>query len=268
MTQNLETLIENAKKFIESTLASYSKPIIMSSFGKDSMVLLHLFKTMGITLPILFHREPFEPKKYIFANSVILAEEYTVYDYQPSRTSMAKTGDKVEIINHYQVGDHATIWLGTGIKEPEEGKPFLCGLSDIYSKPIGYFKFPWDVCLVGHKNCDMDPILGAIPLKVDINKTAACDYAYPLRYFSDEDVWEYTEKFDVAYNDRRYDKANGYKEFSDITYNNDYYHTCIRCIDKDEPDMVYCPKFKKQLVNISKATDYSPTLKLGYIGTK
>src|ERR1035437_3368236 len=264
----MHSKIENAKSLIRKTLGSYSKPIVMSSFGKDSMVVLHILKTMDLNLPVLFHREPFEPQKYTFANSVIVAEGYVVYDYPPSLVKMAKNGDKIELVNFYQTsGKGDSIWLGTGIKEPVEGQPFLCGLEDVYNKPMGYFKFPWDLGFVGHKSCDTDPIYGDIPLKVDVKiNEGACDYAYPLRHFTDSDVWEYTEKFNVAYDDRRYNKADGYTEFSDITYNPDYFHCCTRCMDKDSPEMVYCPKLKKQIANISNTISYAPPVKYTYIG--
>lgn len=264
----MEAKIENAKVLIRKIMDTYQKPICMSSFGKDSQVLLHLLKTMGIKLPLLFHREAFCPEKYEFANRIILEEGYTAYDYPPGFTMLDKgpAGD-FEVINHYQVGKNSTIRLGTGIKEPVEGKPFLCGLEDLYNKPTGGFRFKWDVCLVGHKSSDIDPLMGPIPLRCDINKVSnGPDYAYPLRHFTDEDIWAYTEKHGVPFNDKRYNRDDGYKEFSDITYNPDYFHTCMRCIDKDSPAEVYCPKYKKTLVNISNTVDYEPVVKLDYIG--
>lgn len=262
----LDEKVEGAKAFFKSVLETYNKPVVMSSFGKDSMCLLHLLKTMGIKLPILFHRKPFEPKKYEFADSVIHAENYTVHDYPPSNTSVTKNGDKAEITSYYQVGGNATIWLGRNIIKPEDGKPFLCGLEDFYDTPIGAFHFPWDVCIVGHKSSDVDPIQGPVPLKSDIHHPEeGPDYAYPLRYFTDADVWEYTYKFKVPYNDKRYDKSSGYKEFKDKTYNDDYYCACMRCIDKDESSVVFCPKYNKQVSNISSTIRYKDIPKFSYI---
>jgi hypothetical protein len=262
----LEAKIERAKEFIGGLQKQYNNPIAMASFGKDSMVLLHLLKTLGLKLPVLFHKEPFEPKKYEFANRVIAKEGYVVYDYPPSFTQMAKTGSNVEIISRYQVGN-SFIWLGTGIKKPEEGKPFLCGYEDVYKKPTGDFEFPWDLCYVGHKSVDKDPIRGNIPLLVDIKKNEGSpDYAFPLRDFTDADIWEYTETFGVDWNEKRYDKMNGYKEFKDITFNNDYYHCCVNCLDRDGPAAVWCPKLNCTIANIGGQVNYAPEDKPEYLG--
>ena len=264
---SLDDKIEAAHDLIGRVLHSYHSPVVMSSFGKDSMVLLDLVDALDKKLPIVFHREPFEPFKYQFANQIIQNNNYAVYDYPPIGTMMVKRGDEAEIVNRYQVGPVAVTWLGTGIKKPQPDHPFHCGYKDFYEKPVGLFKFPWDVALVGHKSTDVDPILGPLPLKVDILASeGACDFAYPLRHFTDADVWEYSERFEVPINLKRYDKANGYREFADITYNNDYYFTCVKCMDRDEPEAVFCPKMNCEISNISKDIRYAEPKPLSYIG--
>jgi 3'-phosphoadenosine 5'-phosphosulfate sulfotransferase (PAPS reductase)/FAD synthetase len=255
--------IEFAKKFIAQVLETYHLPVIMSSFGKDSMVMLDLVDNGD--LPILFHREPFEPLKYAFANKIIAERRYAVYDYAPNSTEIVKNGSAMEIINKYQVGPKSVVWLGTGIKEPDPAKPFLCGYRDLYMKPLGTFNYPWDVAFVGHKSSDHDPILGAIPLTVDIKANeGSCDFAYPLRHFTDAEIWEYIETFNVPYNERRYDKANAYREFPDVTYNNDYYHTCVKCMDRDEAAAVFCPRLGCDISNISGSLRYVEPTVLNY----
>lgn len=259
----LQGKVETAKKFIRQVMNAYRAPVVMSSFGKDSMVLLDLLKDENI--PLLFHREPFEPLKYAFANKIIEQRGYVVYDYPPTSTQVVKNGTAVEIVNKYQVGPKAFTWLGTGVKAPEEGKPFLCGYRDLYSKPVSLFEYPWDVAFVGHKSTDHDPILGPIPLTVDLKASeGACDFAYPLRHFTDADVWEYIEAHGIPYNERRYDKANGYREFSDVTFNNDYYLTCIKCMDRDEPAAVLCPRLNCEITNISGMIRYAEPAVLDY----
>jgi Phosphoadenosine phosphosulfate reductase family len=257
--------INAAQELIRQVILTYHKPIVMSSFGKDSMCLLDLIERTGETLPILFHREPCQPSKYAFANSIIEQRGYTVHDYPPISTQVVKNGDKMDIVSRYQVGEKAFTWLGRGIRKPEPGKPFLCGLKDMYDKPVGLFKYPWDVALVGHKNSDVDSILGPIPLKFDIKANpGACDFAYPLRHFTDADVWEYIEKFDVPYNQKRYNKENGYKDFPDITFNNDYYLACVKCMDRDEAEVVDCPRLGCQISNVSAEIRYIEPSVLGY----
>lgn len=241
-------MIEEAINLIEEQTIGRN-PVVMSSFGKDSMVLLDLISRAGLKFPIVFFKEPFFPKKYEFANKVILDNEYVVYDYPPITTSFSRRGDIFEIVNQYQMKNN-TIYLPTGIKPTVEGK-FLCGLEDIYHKPVGTFKFPWDTLLIGHKSSDVDPILGHLPLKEDTFEKDGINFVYPLRHFTDKDIWKYTIENNLPINDRRYNRDNNWKEFEDVTYNPDYFETCIECMKSENPRLVQCPKKKTSVPNIA-----------------
>jgi len=265
--KTLEEKIEHANWLIGLVTERFSNPVVMSSFGKDSMVMLDLLKRTRKKLPVLFHREPFSPEKYAFANRVILENGYTVYDYQPTSVSVVKNNGKMEIVNWYQVGQVKTAYLPTGIREPEEGKDFLCGYKDLYLKPTGTFVFPWDVVFVGHKSSDVDPIVGPIPLRVDINiNHGAPAYAFPLRHFTDADIWEYHEKFGVPVHESRYNRNNGFKEHADISGNPDWFHACTLCMDRDSGPSVFCPMMGCEIPNISGQLHYIEPGVPGYIG--
>ena len=60
---NLESKIDEAQNLVYRVLAHAKTPAIMSSFGKDSMVMLHLIRSLKRDLPVVFYREPFMPKK-------------------------------------------------------------------------------------------------------------------------------------------------------------------------------------------------------------
>lgn len=264
---SLDIKIASALKLIKDAAGNYKYPVAYSSFGKDSMVMLDLIERAGYKLPIVFHREPFMPKKYEFSNRVIAEKDYVVYDYPPIATAISKNGSACEIINYQQVGSQVT-YLPTGIKPPKDGEPYLCGLNDIYLKPKGSYNFPWDVSFIGHKSSDVDPILGALPIntRLQINRGKS-DYVFPLADFTDADVWEYTEKCGLLINEKRYDRANGWREFDDITYNPDYFTACVACMDRDAPAVVYCPKINREVQNISAQINYVRSQELpSYIG--
>jgi 3'-phosphoadenosine 5'-phosphosulfate sulfotransferase (PAPS reductase)/FAD synthetase len=254
---DLDRKIADAKTLIERVLRVYHKPIVMSSFGKDSMVLLWLLKSMGSKLPILFHREPFFPDKYEFANRIIQQEDFTVYDYPPSSTGVIKNNTHIEIVNFYDIGGGRVAYLPTGIRDFLPTIPYLCGLGDLYQKPTGNFSFPWDLAFVGHKSTDCDPMFGNVPLKVDVKlNPGSCNYAFPLRHFTDEDVWEYHRRFDVPVNEKRYDPENGFRERRSIRFNPDYHYACTRCMDRDGLQSVLCPLIGGEVTNISGLLRY------------
>jgi hypothetical protein len=243
--------IAAAEDLIARVVAEYRNPVVLASFGKDSMVILNMLERLGLKFPLIFHREPFSPAKFAFANRIIEQGDYQVYDYAPLETVVTKKNGRMEIGNCYQVGA-GSLYLPNGVIPPEERKEFLCGYWDLYRRPTGTFNFPWDVGLVGHKSTDVDACLGAVPLKVDIRENpGSCDYAFPLRHFTDDDVWRYTREFNVPFNEKRYNAADGFREFEDLTYNSDHYHACTLCLDPDQPETVICPKTGQALPNIS-----------------
>jgi hypothetical protein len=94
------------------------------------------------------------------------------------------------------------------------------------------------------------------------------DAAFPLRYFNDKDIWEYTEKFDVPQQWDRYDRTTK-KENPDKETNSDYANVCISCIDiKKKGQFVKCPKLNNLVVsNISESVCYDKP-KFGYFGNQ
>lgn len=258
-----------ALRLMAGVLETHAKPVVLCSFGKDSMVLLHLVRQMRSNIPVLFHREPFMPRKYAFANRIIQEWDLTVYDYAPNSVAVVKVGDEIEIMNHYQngwLGDQPTFtYLPTGIVPPVEGQPFLCGKVDLLEKPTGGFSWPWDLGFIGHKGTDADAINGPIPLRVDLVQTPnGCDMAYPLRHFTDADIWEYHRRFNVPVHGTRYDVNNGYREFADKRDNPDYFECCTKCFDRDQPAVVRCPKTGLEINNISAFVKYEEPFKREY----
>jgi hypothetical protein len=48
--------------------AEAQKPAILCSFGKDSLVIVHLTRELGLKLPIIYHRNHWFPEKNAFAD--------------------------------------------------------------------------------------------------------------------------------------------------------------------------------------------------------
>lgn len=260
----MEDKLIQTESTIKKALSRYDDPVLMCSFGKDSMVLLHILLAMGYDLPIVFHRDPWFPKKYEFADEIIRRWNLTVFDYPPLTTSLWEGKSLMAFTNHYQVGlrkggTPATLDLPKNILPPEEGTRWLCGLKDLLRRPTGFFNYSWDAAFLGHKNTDEDQIAGKVPLSCDIkqNNGEGPDGVFPMRDWNDDDIWEYTERFNVPVQMTRYAKKDGkWSELDDKTYNSDYWHACIKCCDKREPKTVHCPLLDLEVTNISDTIPY------------
>jgi 3'-phosphoadenosine 5'-phosphosulfate sulfotransferase (PAPS reductase)/FAD synthetase len=248
----LETKIKETEEFLLECFAKFSKPVLMASFGKDSQVLLWLLRSMKRIPPILFYEDPWFPRKYAFAHKVIEAMNLEVYDYPPIRTTMLYGKGIPAFVNEYLLSGNMTMALPKNIVEYQDGdEEYLCGLS-FFTRPLGTFVYPWDLVLIGHKSSDEDQIYGKVPLKTRlVTRDSGPAYAFPLKDWTDTDVWDYTEKHDVPVQASRYDQANR-KEWKTKYFNSDYWPACIRCVDRRRAgDTVFCPKFGRHLVNRS-----------------
>jgi 3'-phosphoadenosine 5'-phosphosulfate sulfotransferase (PAPS reductase)/FAD synthetase len=267
----LNDKIKKAKGMVKEVLSAHKKPVVMCSFGKDSMVLLDLMIAVAGPLPIVFHREPFSPSKYAFANEVIQAMNLTVYDYRPCKVSLSNKNGMMEIMNEYQIGAE-TCLVPTGMVPPKDysdRNSYLCGLNDLLLKPLGTFVYPWDVCFLGHKSSDVDPMHGPLPLHLDLKRNpGSASAAFPIREFSDQDVWEYTEAKKLPVHTERYEKVNGaWRERANKDLNPDYFTACTLCMDRNGPEVVRCPKYQMEINNVGKRISHHE-VKMDYCGPK
>lgn len=256
----LDEKISSAEKLVARVLRDYRAPCFMCSFGKDSMVLLWLLRAMKVALPVVFYRDPWWPRKYQFAERIIRECGLVAYDYPPIAVSLWEGKSIMAFTNHYQVGPlpNGLLHLPKNIAPPVKGKRYLCALKDVLSRPTGGFNYPWDVALIGHKSSDEDQIAGKVPLHVDIklNHRAGPDLAFPLRHWTDQDIWDYSDKFRVPQQEDRYDVANR-TELPDKFANSDYSHVCIACCDRrNKAPSVTCPKTGLQVSNVSDLVPY------------
>jgi hypothetical protein len=242
------TKLEKTVELIRAGLAVPNRSVLAWSGGKDSMVLLHILQSLGIKMPVIFFKEPWQPEKYTFQNEVTAKYNLEVYTWQPCHSAFQQNGDEFEVQNVYQLNE-SLMTCPTGITPPVEGKPWVCAI-DILNRPKQInMTANWDMVWIGHKSCDSDPIYGGdagtrITSRFGQNWV---NLMFPLRDWSHDDIWEYIEANDVPWDKNRYEKVDGkYREKPDKSLNVDYVHACTACIDKRPTanKFVYCPKFK------------------------
>lgn len=257
----LDSKIKEAQQLILSH--AHGKPILAMSFGKDSMVMLDICRRAGLTLPVVYwKRERFFPLKNKFANMVTELYNLEVYDFPPATTRLIRKGDKIEVVNYFSISTGPpmrTLMIPSGIVSPD-GPEFLCALEDMYNKPHGLCEFPWDTVFAGHKDTDVDPLQGAVPLNAsEVIVDNGATLCFPIRFFTDEDVWEYSRRFDVPQDTNRY-TADG----EDLTYNNDYYPACTACMNPDNAATVYCPNLQRERENVSATLKWVASIRPVY----
>ena len=243
-------------------LIRFDSPVVMSSFGKDSMVMLFIiFRLMEKKLPVVYHANPWVPWKNDSAWKIIKEWNLEVYDYLPLASGIKVRPDLLEIVHCYRIGKSGLISAPINIVPFR--KDFQCGLK-MLARPKGTIFYQWNLTLIGHKSCDVDQFEGHMPLKSDLVEMEGYPaLGFPLKEWEDEELWEFIEKHrvPVQYGTRYIDRKE--VEFKD--FNNDFVEACCACIDPRNPPKVFCPLVNKEIDNVS-----DKVMKLGgkpsYIG--
>jgi hypothetical protein len=252
----LEDKIAHAKHLIFEWGAG--KAVLFCSFGKDSMVLLHLIRQVlparelnchAYPLPVIYHRYPYFPAKHEFADEITRSWTLEVYDFPPLHCGVKCNESRLELVARYQLGKSA-IDLPINTEAPIPRRSYVCGLEWLKRPKTAGSQFPWETVFIGHKTSDVDPYEGPVPIKYDQTKSmdAGVNLVFPLRHWTDGDVWDYIEEHHVPYDKRRYqDRA----ELADKWLNPDYVNACTACIDpRSKARTVMCPKLRGLVRNM------------------
>jgi len=260
MDQLVSETIEKAKLWAKN----WPNSVVLWSGGKDSTAMLHLLKFQaGIDVSVIQFRQPKFRERYAYSDQLIKDWDLTVYDYPASRFALAdgpdtETGEvRFDLLHYFQWGTKAVV-LSLGTERPKEGEKFMCGLNDFLRRPTGTFNWPWESVWIGTKNSDTDLIKGHVPLAQDVRHAEGSPVSlYPMRNWTDRDIYQYLEDNGVKADPTRYIKTkSGWTNNPDKSLNADFYPTCLNCVDRHQPNHVHCPKLKATVTNISHLAPY------------
>lgn len=245
----MQEKIQSAKMLITSALTRSARPCVLWSGGKDSTVLLHLALVMTEgEVETVFWTLPWQRRKLAFAHRLQELWDLTVHDSPPVAAALCQGNGRIDVMEDYFLkGTDQKLTVARGTEPVQEGRPFVCGV-DWLERPKARTDFPFDLALHGHKSCDIDPLSGPVPLAVDTMQCpGGTEAIFPLREWSDADIWTYTRKFEIPYDESRY--APDGQNLPDKGPNSDYYHACFRCCDARAGEFVSCPKRGGAMIN-------------------
>lgn len=260
----MKQLIAETVDRIHAWHTRWPNAAVLWSGGKDSTAMLHvLLHYCGFDLPVVQYREPKLRERYAYSDRLIKEWGLTIYDYPPTRMAIAdgpdtETGEmRFDMLKYYQWGQTAVV-MSLGTERPKPGERFLCGVTDFLQRPTGNFNWPWEAVYIGTKYEDTDLIKGHVPLALDIRAVPGGPTSlYPMRDWSDRDIYTYLEDHGVTPDPTRYIKTEaGWVNNPDKSLNADFYPTCFNCVDRHAGPHVDCPKLKARISNISHLAPY------------
>lgn len=231
----IEKLIRQTSDFISEQLAQLKAPCVLSSFGKDSMVLLWLIRQQKPDVDVVYFDAFPSPTKHRFALDIIQRWELTIHSPVARGRDVVANGDHIELAELHELAPNQFTYFPIEAETdyvPDEN--CLCGLEKLTAEVAPQCEFNFDGAFMGIRGDDVDPTWGACPPPdYVIPRGDNFRLVYPLKDWTEKDIWEASFLLGIPQNEARYFN-------NDMTANNDYYPLCTKCLGSDCE--VICPQ--------------------------
>lgn len=217
-------MIEKVRQNIREGLDEAKNPVMMCSFGKDSMLLLSLIREVK-DIPLIWFQDDMTFEEKRFAKKIIAAWDLTVYSYLAAHKYFVPNGDDLTLVSEYAVNGFALPLL-TNIEHSDK-----CGLL-LSQKRTPQARWNFDVTFTGWKKADSHPLLPNVNL--DNLDYAGTKFVSPLKDLSDDEVFEMLAMKGIPSDEQRY--AGG--------VNSDVLYACTRCL-QGSGVTCWCPDEKR-----------------------
>lgn len=216
--------INDCLDLLQDQMAWSERPAVACSFGKDSMVLLYLAQLLNPLVSVAYFEGFPHPTKHAFSERITAEWGLSLIKPTPmGRDAIRATDGRVEIVEAYRVGPKQVMYF------PLEAEPgyapdasAMCG-REKRQAPVSDEPVNFDAVFVGHRGDDVDPTHGAVPLDHHIIDYGDFRLVYPLKDWTEADIWHASHILDIPQNDARY-------IWRDMSANADYWPLCTKCL--------------------------------------
>lgn len=173
--------MDQALTKVREALAQSKAPAVLSSFGKDSMLLLWLIREAYTgTVPVIWFPSGHDES---FGRRMVREWDLTVFRWWPADVYVLEEPGVRTMVHEYAVNG--------------ERLPVLIDLADVNYGPCAAGRFrlrtpnmflPFDTLLVGWKDSDTHWVKGDAPLAEDGFELGGVEFIAPLRHMTDDAV--------------------------------------------------------------------------------
>lgn len=271
-------LTAQAHRDIEHALAhATAEPYAVSSFGKDSLVLLHLLSAHGVR-NVLHLQDADEVVDWPFINEVIANYDLHVTMLSRGRAMFMVVNDMPVFTALTFVSDrHLAVFPTTMAPYTGRGS-YVCVDGELHAMRATALDLQFDLLFSGAKRSDLTSkaclsFMNLLPTamveqraresfatEVYRDRGAGVMSCEPLLHWTDADVWAYIDVQGLPWSHAVY--------HDDHTKKPTGMQWCYRCHDPREASIVACPRIGKNVLNLAAMTQDSDLQieKLGRIG--
>lgn len=242
-------LIRRTREIITAHLSLCARPAVACSFGKDSMVLLALVREQSPHVPVLYFEGLPHPTKHAFVQEIASQWRLNLLSPPPVFTDVIAKDGHVALLRVYEMSKGKVVTLP--VESVDDYVPIAssqCALAALFAPSPVIPEMGFDGVFIGHRGDDVDPIYGEIPLASDAATVDGFRYLYPLRDWTEADIWRASDILGIPQNLARYEQR-------DMDANNDYYPLCTECLKPSNKDTAFCPQLGRDVPNRGNEMD-------------
>ena len=177
---------------LKADLDSAKASALLCSFGKDSLLLLHLCRQLGYDLPIVWFRDGSDDA---FPMSVIHDLNLTVYSWQPANLYLLAHDNSAALISEFSLNGELLPML-TDVHGEDGGR---C----LAAQPrTPHLYLPFDLLLTGYKDCDTHWAADGAILYPEGLVVGGARLIAPLRELTDGQVFDGLEQLGLVFRER------------------------------------------------------------------
>lgn len=242
--KGFDARLRHSLAIIVDAVEECCRPVILSSFGKDSLCLLGLIECLGAKVEIAYFELGAIASPHRFARRFIAEHNLHVTLLNPHRTLLIAGLGGADLAYNFDLesGDFFQI---VGATFDDNLCPELsCGLEKQLIKEGRHGRYNWDLVITGRRRVEFDKTLGSLALS---NSAETLQYGtkllMPLIDWADEDVAYFLmsgRRFAPDWD--RYELASGtFQNRPNMAANPDHMPICIRCLAGETTEPLGCP---------------------------
>lgn len=251
--------ILQARGTIETALRQSTNPCVLSSFGKDSLAILHLAAQYGVRR-VLYLEDRDEAVDEAHIARTIARYGLDVTRMHSGRAVLYFLGGMPLLLGFPFVNRTTMLPIPTNV-DPYTDEPMFTCVDDRLRAEHGVpLDFTTDCLIMGFKLADWDTNTCRVVIdqltdaaKAEYRTAYApvmpiapgCTAAFPLLQWSHADVWDYLETHAIEASPLMYDGRTKRPHANPM---------CYRCHDPFGPSVVQCPKRGGDVMNLSHFT--------------
>lgn len=221
-------MIDTIRQKIKDELSTATKPVLLCSFGKESVLLLWLLREQCPTMPVIFWHHDMISEQWEFAQRLVKKWDLTVFNWPPADRYLVSRGEGVSMINEYMLGGYRFPTISDFERSDR------CVLDSNPKRKLE-MTYGFDLTFIGTKATDSHYIVGSNPLPQDM-QFGSTRLVAPLRDMTDAQVWDAITELGVPYDELRYPDSTDARDPSAK-------HFCTRCLEGP----TICPKTGEKL---------------------